>query len=130
MFQNTQMPGMNFAIPDVCLTPPFAIPIPYPNIAMSAMAIPSQFKILNLGMPVHNMMTMGTISLGDQAGVMLNPLSGMFMGPYRHFRCSTKVFSGGLPTTRMLDNTGQDGLSPGAFGLTLVPGQFKSLVLS
>jgi hypothetical protein len=43
MFANTQMMGMDFAFPDVCLTPSPAgpVPIPYPNIAMGPTAIPN-----------------------------------------------------------------------------------------
>ena len=60
MFQNTQMPAVNFGFPDVCLTPtPVGpIPIPYPNIAPTATAIPTIYNQFILCMPVHNLLTM------------------------------------------------------------------------
>jgi len=134
-FANTQMGGMNMAFPDVCLTPiptpvgPIPIPIPYPNISMPLASIPSQFKVFTLCMPNHNLMTIAPMSLGDIPGLMMNPLSGMVMGPSRHLLGSFKTLVGGLPATKMLAFCGQNGISPGAFGITLVPCQFKSLIL-
>ena len=81
MFANTQLGGMNLAFPDVCMTPPFAIPIPYPNIDLGLTAVPTALNVLIVGGPAHNMMTMGTISNGDNAGVMMGVMSGMVMGP-------------------------------------------------
>jgi hypothetical protein len=51
MFANCSMGGMQFAMPDVCLTPipspagPIPTPIPYPNTAMLPMAIPPAFHL-------------------------------------------------------------------------------------
>ena len=128
--------GMNMAMPDVCLTPipspagPIPTPIPYPNIALPMMAIPSQFKVLILAMPAHNLMTVTPMSNGDNGGVMMNPMSGMVMGPSRHLMGSFKVLYGGLPVTKMLNPTGQNGMSPGAFGASLAPSQIKVMVLT
>jgi hypothetical protein len=136
MFVNTQMMGMNMAMPDVCLTPipspagPIPTPIPYPNIALPMMAIPSQFKVLILAMPAHNLMTITPMSNGDNGGVMMNPMSGMVMGPCKHLMGSMKVLYGGLPVTKMLNPTGQNGMSPGAFGASLAPSQIKVMVLT
>jgi hypothetical protein len=135
MFVNTQMCGMNMAAPDVCLTPvptpagPVPVPIPYPNIALPMTAIPSQVKILILAMPAHNIMTNTPASNGDNAGVNMNPLSGLVMGPSKHLMGSLKVMYGGLPVTKMLNPTGQNGVSPGAFGTSLVPSQVKVMVM-
>lgn len=135
-FINTQMMGMNFAFPDVCLTPipspvgPIPTPLPYPNIAMPMTAIPSQFKVLILAMPAHNLMTVTPMSNGDNAGLMMNPLSGMVMGPSRHLMGSFKTLFGGLPVTKMLNPTGQNGMSPGSFGMTIVPSQIKVMALT
>ena len=127
---------MNMAMPDVCLTPipspagPIPTPIPYPNIALPMMAIPSQFKVLILAMPAHNLMTITPMSNGDNGGVMMNPMSGMVMGPCKHLMGSMKVLYGGLPVTKMLNPTGQNGMSPGAFGASLAPSQIKVMVLT
>ena len=130
MFAKTQMPAMSFAMPDVCLTPIIVpVPIPYPNIAVSAMAIPNQFKVLTMAMPNHNLGTMVPMTNGDNAGVNLNPLSGMVMGPQRNLVGAFTTLIGGMPATRLLDMSGQNGMSPGAFGLNLSPSQVKLLIM-
>lgn len=134
-FLKTQMTGLDMAMPDVCLTPvptpagPVPTPIPYPNIAMPMTAVPSQFSVLVMAMPAHNMMTVTPVSNGDNAGVNMNPLSGMVMGPTRSMMGSTNVMMGGLPATKMLSPTGQNGMSPGAFGASLAPSQVKVMSL-
>lgn len=136
VFATTQMGGLNMAMPDVCLTPipspvgPIPTPIPYPNIAVPMTAIPSQFKVLTLAMPNHNMMTITPMSNGDNGGLMMNPLSGMVMGPQRQLLGSVKTFIGGLPANKMLGLSGQNGMMPGAFGMTLAPSQVKLMVLA
>ncbi len=129
-FAKTQMMGLDFAFPDVCLTPIVVpVPIPYPNFALPMTAIPAQFKVLTLAMPMHNLMTITPMSLGDNVGVNLNPLSGMVMGPQRQLLGSFGTMIGGPPATKMLDLSGQNGMSPGAFGLSLVPSQVKVMIL-
>ncbi len=135
-FANTQGGGMNFAFPDVCLTPiptpagPVPTPIPYPNISNPPTAIPNQFKLFTLAMPDHNLMTTVPMSSGDNPGVNMNPVSGMVMGPTKHLMGSMKVFKMGMPATKMLNQTGQNGMSPGAIGMSLVPCQTKVMILS
>ena len=71
MFVRSQgpIPGMDFAFPDVCLTPVVVpVPIPYPNIALSSAAVPTVTNMFIMGMPAQNLMTMGATSLGDMAG--------------------------------------------------------------
>lgn len=133
VFANSQgpAPAMNMAFPDVCLTPIVVpVPIPYPNISMSMLGIPSQFKVLHMAMPAHNLSTQIAMSNGDEAGVNLNPVSGMFMGPTRHLMGSFKVLYGGMPCSRMLSMSGQNGVSPGAIGTCISPSQFKVLALT
>jgi hypothetical protein len=136
VFATTQMPAINMAMPDVCLTPipspvgPIPVPIPYPNIALTVTAIPSQVKVLTLAMPNHKMMTITPMSNGDNSGLMMNPLSGMVMGPQKQLLGSVKTFMGGLPANKMLGLSGQNGIMPGAFGLTLSPSQIKVMILA
>lgn len=135
-FVNTQMAGLHFAMPDVCLTPiptpagPVPTPIPYPNTAIPNTAIPSQVKVLVLAMPAHNLGTVVPMSNGDNSGLNMNPMSGMVMGPTRHLMGSVKTLFGGMPVTKMLSPTGQNGMSPGAFGTSLAPSQIKLMVLA
>jgi hypothetical protein len=134
MFANCSLGGMDFGFPDVCLTPtPVGpIPIPYPNMAMLPTALPptASLKHLISAMPAHNLMTTIPMSMGDNAGVNLGVASGMVMGPCRNLMGSTKVLIGGMPATKMTSMTGQNGMSMNAPGMTLVPAQFKVLVMS
>ena len=133
MFANTQMGGMSFAFPDVCLTPtPVGpIPIPYPNIdvGLTANPITASLKVFYSGMPAHHMGTLGTISNGDNAGVSMGVASGMVMGPRRHLLGSFGVLIQGMPATKMTSMTGQNGMSLNIPGISLVPAQFKVLIL-
>ena len=138
MFANCQMGGMNLAAPDVCKTPfppppvgPGMLPIPYPNIAMGMTALPPTacLKVLLMAGPAHNLMTTIPISNGDNAGVLGGVASQIMMGPSRHTMGSTNVLYGGMPATKMTSMTGQNGVSMNIPGLTLVPAQFKVLLM-
>jgi hypothetical protein len=65
---------------------------------------------------------------GDNVGVNMNPMSGMMMGPSKQLMGSVKTFIGGMPATMMLRPTGQNGMSPGAFGASHVPSQIKVMI--
>jgi hypothetical protein len=137
MFANCQMGGMNMGMPDVCLTPipspagPIPTPIPYPNISLGPTAIPPTacLKVLLMAGPAHNLMTTVPMSMGDNAGLMMGVMSGMVMGPTRHMLGSFGVLYGGMPATKMTSMTGQNGMSLNIPGVTLVPAQFKTLLM-
>ena len=57
---------MSMAMPDVCMTPPFAIPAPFPNIANNALAIPGYYTIMINGMPELNTASQYAITSGDE----------------------------------------------------------------
>ena len=120
-------PGMANAIPDVCMTPPLAIPAPFPNIAMNAMAIPAYFTIMISGMPELNLGSQYAITNGDQAGAMGGVASGTIMGPGRPLKGSMVVFVGGMPSWRLTDPTMQN--LTNAPGVTMVPSQTVKIVL-
>jgi len=134
MFANCSVGGMDFGMPDVCLTPaPPAppVPVPYPNTAQLMMAVPPSTSLKHLIMfaPAHNMGTTIPMSMGDNAGVSGGVASGTFMGPARNVKGSMKVFTGGQPITRALDPTVQNQTNcPG--GMTLMPSQFKVMIMS
>ncbi|MBM4375712.1 MAG: DUF4150 domain-containing protein [Deltaproteobacteria bacterium] len=46
MLANTQMMGMDLGFPDVVLTPPVMVPIPYPNVAAGPMGLPAAYNVL------------------------------------------------------------------------------------
>ena len=125
------MPGMDFAFPDVCLTPALVpVPVPYPNTALATTAIPNVPNIFIMGMPAQNLMTTGATSLGDMAGVVGGVVSRMIAGPSRHVMGSTKYFISSAPATRMLDPSAQNGMAPNAIGAALAPSQTKLLCMS
>jgi len=130
MFANTQMMGMDIGFPDVCLTPTPAgpVPIPYPNIGMGPTAVPSQVKVLIMGMPIHNMATTIPLTNGDNAGVNMGVASGTVMGPARHLTASFTVLVGGMPATRMTSMSLQN--STNCPGTRVVPSQTKVLLLA
>lgn len=120
-------PGMANAVPDVCKTPPFAIPIPYPNIGANAMAVPGYFTVMIMGMPELNMMSMYATTNGDQAGVMGGVVSNTIMGPGRPMMGSMVVFLAGAPVWLMTNPTLHN-LS-NAPGVGMAPSQTCKIVL-
>lgn len=132
MFANTQGPGMNMAMTDVCKTPigPVITPIPYPNIAETATAIPNVENQTIMAMPVHNLMTMIPLSNGNQAGVLMGVVSSLIMGPVKHTMGSMKVFISAAPATMMLQPTGHNGEIPNDVGMTMTPCQTKVMYMS
>jgi carboxyl-terminal processing protease len=73
---------MNMGFPDVCLTPagPAVAPVPYPNLAMHAMAAPFAPNVMLSMMPALNQGSIIPMTLGHQPGVA-NPLY-MQMGQF------------------------------------------------
>lgn len=130
MFANTQMMGMDFAFPDVCLTPTPAgpVPIPYPNIAMGPMGVPAAYNVLFMCTPAHNMSTSVPLSNGDNAGVATGVASGVVMGPARPVTGAFTVLVGGMPATRLTSMNIQN--STNAPGARIVPSQTKVLLLA
>jgi len=133
VFANCQLGGMHFAFPDVCNTPsPVGpVPIPYPNMATGMTANPATAcrKIYLSCMPAHNLMTQVPMSMGDNAGVAGGIASGMVMGPCKHLMGSFGVIYEGAPATKMTSLTGQNGMSLNVPGMTLVPAQFKVMIM-
>ena len=131
MFANVNLGVMNFSFPDVCKIPmPAPVPMPLLNIAISCTHIPSQFKVICGGGLGENLLTMGTISNGDEAGVAMGLISQLIIGPDRPITCSIKVFFGGIPATRLTSLAGQNGILPNALGISITPAQFCVLLIS
>ncbi|SHE43820.1 DUF4150 domain-containing protein [Vibrio gazogenes] len=130
MFANTQNTAMHMGMPDVCKTQVAlaVVPIPYPNIAMTDMAVPNVDNVLIEVMPVHNLMTMVEMSNGDEAGIEMGIVSSLIMGPVKHELGSLKVIFMAAPATTMTAVTGQNGTEPNAPGLTLTPSQVKVII--
>ncbi|MBA58304.1 MAG: hypothetical protein CMQ40_03940 [Gammaproteobacteria bacterium] len=134
MFCKTQLPSMSLAFPDICnvVTPAGPVPTPFPNIAMSNLAIPNVLNHFITAMPVHNLATVTPISSGNEASAPLGGVvSSRFIGPQRNLLGSFRTFFGGMPTTRMLDVSTQNGtIANIPAGLNLTPSQVKVMVMS
>lgn len=128
MFGNAQLGGVNVCFPDICLTPPVAIPIPYPNISFGPTGFPPAFKIFWMCTPSHNIMTMPLFSIGDTPGVMgMGIVTHLLMSPTRHIIGAFTMLLMGLPATRMTTFNLQNTMN--GPGMTLVPAQFRVLIL-
>lgn len=127
MFVCTFGQGMAMGMPDVCKTPPFAVPAPFPNVGNNAMAVPSYFTICINAMPELTLTGMHAVTQGDEAGVMGGVVSQCIMGPARPLMGSQAVFVGGIPVWRLSDPTLHN--ISNAPGVTSVPSQQTKLVL-
>ena len=128
MFANTQMMGIDIGFPDVCLTPPVGVPIPYPNIALGPMGLGFDPKVLWMCMPAHNMATMPMLTNGDNAGLATGVASGTVMGPARTVTGAFTVIVGGMPLARLTSMTIQNNTN--APGAKIVPSVTNVLVLA
>lgn len=77
--------GMNMGFPDPCLTMvgPVPTPVPYPNMAMNALAAVFSPNIFLTMMPALNMASMIPMTMGDEAGalnVIFKMMGGFSMG--------------------------------------------------
>lgn len=127
MFVSTFGAGMSQGMPDVCMTPPLAIPAPFPNLGQNALAIPTYFTIAINAMPELSMTAMYAITNGDEGGTMGGVASGIIMGPGRCMLGSQVVFVAGQPVWRLTAMTLQN-LS-NVPGMTSVPSQNVKQVL-
>lgn len=133
MFALSMGVGSDLCFPDVCLTPsPVGpVPIPYPNIAMSAATLPAAFTVLTECTPTLNMMSKGLVSMGDQPGVALGVVSHLEAGQTSYEVGCFTIMIGGAPAQRLTSVTGQNcmGVMPNGVGVCLVPSQVTLLTL-
>jgi carboxyl-terminal processing protease len=102
---------MSMGLPDVCLTPagPAPVPIPYPNIAMHAMATPPVLTVLLTMLPALNIGSMIPMTIGMLPGVA-HPL---YMQMGRFTMGSPSVMLGGMPAVTLTSTTtGNGGNNP------------------
>lgn len=125
--------SLTLGFPDVCkvITPVGPVPVPLPNLAFTTLAIPNIFNHFITAMPVHNLLTITAISNGNEVSAPLGGVvSNQFIGSKRNLLGSFKTFFQCMPSTRMLDLTGQNGLLSNIPGTTLTPPQIKVMLLS
>jgi hypothetical protein len=128
MFANTLMMGIDLGFPDVCLTPPVPTPVPYPNIGLGNMGVPSAYNVLFLCTPAHNLATIVVMTEGDDLGVADGVASGTVAGPDRHITASFTVLVGGIPGTKLTSIAIQN--STNCPGVRIVPSQTTVLLLA
>ncbi|RDU94733.1 DUF4150 domain-containing protein [Trinickia dinghuensis] len=131
MFATNSVAAMSMmTIPDVCKTPILVpVPIPYPNITMSTLHIPSVFNVMFGEGLAENLMTEGTISMGDEPGVEGGIVSEIFMGPDTYVMGSMKVIVGTAFAARLTSLVGMNGMPFNTMGMSIVPAQFRVLLL-
>ena len=133
MFALTLGTGTCMGFPDVCLTPTPAgpVPIPYPNIAMSANCPNPTYNILMECAPTLNSMSTVAMSNGNEPGTLGGVASHMIDGQGEFLVGSMTVMVDGVPLQRLTSMTGQNCMvkSLNAPGVCLVPSQFCVLVL-
>ena len=132
MFVLSQGLGMSLSFPDVCLTPPTAIPVPYPNIQFSATSSLTYPKVLHTCMPTVNQLTTGHASQLDSPGVMgFGIISHRINGDLHYILGCVALWVGGTPAQRLTSITAQNCMLvlPNAAGVTIVPSQLTTLAL-
>lgn len=127
MFANTQMMGMDIGFPDVCLTPPLMVPIPYPNFGLGPLAVPAAYNVFMMFAPAHNMFSTTVMTFGDIPGVV-GVTTGTVMMTSRRLTASFTVITGGAPLTKMTSFGLQNNWN--CPGVRLVPSQFTVISLS
>ena len=91
VFGNSQMGGVNIGFPDVCMTPPVPLPIPYPNISMGPVGFPPSPNVLWMATPAHHLMTTPVFSMGDNPGIATGVASGTEVAPGTEVEPGTEV---------------------------------------
>ncbi|HOT02492.1 MAG TPA: DUF4150 domain-containing protein [Acidobacteriota bacterium] len=132
MFMLSMGAGMNLGFPDVCLTPIVVpTPIPYPDMQFSATSAPAAYNVLVDCMPAVNQLSIGTVSVGDNGGVLLGVVSHMMSGQTEYLVGCITIMVDGVPAQRLTSVTGQNCLAvlPNAPGVSLVPSQVTVLTL-
>lgn len=133
MFVLTMGAGLNIGLPDVCKTPTpvGTLPIPYPNLAISATTLITAPTVLCDCMPTVVQLSIDPISQGDDPGLAGGIITNTDMCDQFFIIGSTAVFAEGLPVQRLTSITGQNAeiILPNAPGATLVPSQCQVLAL-
>jgi len=104
--------GMALAFPDVCLTPPGPVPVPYPNLARSEDAAGTCDSVFCDGVPVMKESSYFAQSYCDEPGVGGGLISGVNRGKVSFTTVSFDVRFEGEGAPRAFDETGHNHGSP------------------
>lgn len=128
MFASTIQKGKLVCMPDVCKTPTPGgpVPIPYPNSAMTTLANPAVVKVIIAGSPAINKGCKIQPTTGDTAGTLGGVSSNTTMAKAQFTTSSSKVYIGGKPAIRQMDQgTSNNG---NTIGVQLEPSQTKVIL--
>lgn len=95
--------GMSMVFPDVCKTPPTAVPIPYPNIGKSSDTSQGTTKVEADGNMVMVKGAKYMMSAGDEAGSAGGIISGVFKQECEFLMYSFNVMLEGKNVCRLGD---------------------------
>lgn len=88
---------------DVCLTPPYAIPIPFSNVAQSQHVQKAARNVFINGNPMAHKKSIFYKSSGDEGGLMMGISSASIGGKAEFLQGSPNVFCEGFAAVRQLD---------------------------
>lgn len=111
---------MNLCSPDVCLTPPVPVPIPYVNIGEHTVAVSFSTVVMFGGMFALNTGSNLPITQGDEAGTAGGVISGTVMSTGYFLTGSPIVTVQGIPAVRLTSLT--SGNNSNAYGSVVSPG--------
>lgn len=127
MYALTMGSGQTMGMPDTCLTPTPAgpVPVPYPNIAMSSMCASACMTTLMGGTPTINQAASLIMSSGDEAGSATGVVSHLIKGANCWFTGSTALIVGGSPCMRLTSTGGCNamGMTPNGSSTCIAPSQ-------
>ncbi|MDO5537365.1 MAG: DUF4150 domain-containing protein [Desulfovibrionaceae bacterium] len=127
MFALTMGAGQTLGMPDTCLTPTPAgpVPVPYPNIAMSSMCPGAAMTTLMGGTPTVNQSASLALSSGDEVGAGTGVVSHLIKGPNCWILGSVGLIVGGTPCMRLTSTGGCNamGMTPNGMSTCVVPSQ-------
>ncbi|WP_165176460.1 DUF4150 domain-containing protein [Desulfovibrio sp. ZJ369] len=133
MFALTMGTGQTMGMPDTCLTPTPAgpVPTPYPNTGMTSMCPSAVATVLMGGTPAVNQMASIATSSGDEPGAGTGVVSHMIKGQNMWISGSTSLIVGGTPVMRLTSAGGCNamGMTPNGTSTCIAPSQTFVTVL-
>ncbi|MDB2646865.1 DUF4150 domain-containing protein [Pseudomonadales bacterium] len=114
------------------ITPAGPVIVPMINVSMSCVGTPNILNIYIGGLLAQNVLTLSTSSAGSEVSAPSGGgvVSQAFCSLARATLGSFKFYQAGAPAKRFLDPTGQNGLLPNSYGLTITMGIFNKMVMT
>lgn len=122
--------GTSIHFPDVCKTPmgPMVLPMPYPDIAMNAMAVPFSPNIFVGFVPATNMASMKMMTMGDEVGILGGLISGAIKMQGNTLMGNPTVLWNNIPAEHLLVPTAGNNFNA-MLGAQVVPSLTSTFVM-